>query len=205
MARGRWTGAMRKPMRRDPTTCAPLGILAPMMTIYTRPGRTLTLILAAVAMVGVAIAPVAAAPPTGAAPATLAFEASHLSPDRMSDNGPGLSARIRQSGAHRWAGLATLGLATATAITGAIGVGEVHGPIAVTTLATGVVSSALGAIAYSDRALSVWPHPLMNGLALGGMLANLTLLETGSLAHRATGIASVGLLFGAYAYIVFAY
>lgn len=139
-----------------------------------------------------------------AATAVLNFDAgTHLTP--LSEREGGLSRWVRRSGAHRYAGFATLGLATATGILGLTGQGDIHGPVAVATVATGVTSAALGAVAYQDQLDRAWPHSLLNGIALGGMVANLVLFDAGSTAHIATGAASVGLMYGAYGYIAFAY
>jgi len=108
---------------------------------------------------------------------------------------------IDRTNVHRISGYVTLGLATTTAALGLFG-SEYHALFGVSTAAAATVSVTLGSIAYSDRLAFYWPHAVLAGLATGGFLTNAFLLEGGSQAHIATGIASAAALYGAYAAIL---
>lgn len=108
---------------------------------------------------------------------------------------------IDRTNLHRWSGYVTLGLTTATAILGALE-SEYHYLVAGPTAAAAAVTVSLGSIAYRDRLSRFWPHSLLATLATAGMFTNLFLLEGGSQAHIATGVASAALLYGAYASVL---
>ncbi len=108
---------------------------------------------------------------------------------------------VGETGAHKIAGAVTLGLAATTAILGALEVEDVHPAFAYATLASSAVTVSLGTIGYGKYWKSVWPHPLMNMLAVTGYALTAFVLEPGSPEHIATGATSVGLMCGAVLYI----
>lgn len=113
----------------------------------------------------------------------------------------GFGAWIDRTNAHRISGYVSLGLATTTAALGIFG-SEYHALFGISTAAAATVSVTLGTIAYGDQLSYYWPHAVLAGLATGGFLANVFLLEGGSRAHIGTGIASAATLYGAYAAIL---
>lgn len=109
------------------------------------------------------------------------------SPDQVYT--PTLGDWIISTNLHKITGYATLGLLTATAIAGPLGL-EVHPYLGYTTLGTAVTNSLLGVIAYGNLIEYVWPHLLFNGLGEIGLFLNAFVWEPGSPQHVATGIAS---------------
>lgn len=115
---------------------------------------------------------------------------------------------IRQTGLHRISGYVSLGLASATAAFGFIGVEEegalsvLHPVLGISTMGSMLTSQVLGTIAYRDRLARVWPHTLLNAAAVVGFGLNAFVWEQGSLEHRITGIASMGALAGGYISII---
>ncbi len=104
-----------------------------------------------------------------------------------------LGGFVRDNKLHVWAGYTTLTLAVATG-TAAIFEWPVHPYFGYATMATGLVTLALGLTAYSNRLDEVWPHALLVGLAETGWLLNAFVWEPGSLPHRITGAASIASL-----------
>jgi hypothetical protein len=112
----------------------------------------------------------------------------------------GIGQFIRRSGAHKVGGYVTLGLAVTAAGMGLLGF-EVHPFLGYATAGFAATAAIAGTIAYSDRLPVIWPHAVLNGLAVAGFVANI-FLPGGSTAHIATGISSVALLGAAYLSIV---
>lgn len=113
-----------------------------------------------------------------------------------------VSAWIADNQVHRIAGYTTLGLMTATAVSGLVGWTEAHPYLGATTAAAATTSSLLGSLAYRDRLGIIWPHAVLNGLGVTGLLLNAFVFDYGSTVHRATGIASAGAMLGGYAAIL---
>ncbi len=107
---------------------------------------------------------------------------------------------VEETGAHKIAGFVTLGLAATTAILGAFET-DLHPAFAYATTGASVVTLSLGVVGYGPYWKSVWPHILMNALAVAGYGLTAFVLEDGSPEHIATGAASVGLMCGAALYI----
>jgi hypothetical protein len=141
-----------------------------------RPGRTVMLMIVAAALF---------AGPLGRA----------VAQDRRTP-----SEWITETGAHKIAGFVTLGLAATTAILGALEA-DPHGALGYATLGSSVVTLSLGVVGYGQDAKAVWPHILMNAIAVTGFALNAFVLEGGSPEHIATGATSVGLMCGAVLYI----
>jgi hypothetical protein len=114
----------------------------------------------------------------------------------------GLADWIDRTNAHRISGYVTLGLATVTATLGLLDV-PAHPILGISTAASASVTLGLGSIAYRDRLSRFWPHAVLTGVATAGFLTNVILLEGGSTAHVATGIASTATLFAGYGAILF--
>ena len=108
---------------------------------------------------------------------------------------------VEETKAHKIAGFATLGLAATTAILGILEVEDVHPAFAYATTGASVVTLSLGVVGYGQYWKSVWPHILMNALAVTGYALNAFVLEEGSPEHIATGATSVGLMCGAVLYV----
>jgi hypothetical protein len=108
---------------------------------------------------------------------------------------------IQDTGAHKIAGFATLGLAAATAIAGALD-SDAHPSLGYATVGASALTLTLGGLGYRDSIRSIWPHVLMNTLAATGYALNAFALEGGSNEHIATGAASIALMSGAILYIV---
>lgn len=116
-----------------------------------------------------------------------------------------LSRTIRQTGIHRYAGYASIASLATTAVLGVAGVESVHPVLGITTIGLAATAEVLGIIAYRDELPRVWPHALLNGLALGGLILNAAVWEPGSVEHRITGMASLLSMAGGYAYIALTY
>jgi hypothetical protein len=114
---------------------------------------------------------------------------------------PTVAEWIDQNNVHRISGYLTLGLATATAAMGILAP-EYHPYVAIPTAVAANATAILGSIAYRDRLARFWPHAALAGLGAAGMVANVVFLEGGSQAHVATGIASVSLIYGAFAAVI---
>lgn len=113
---------------------------------------------------------------------------------------PTPSEWVEETGAHKIAGFVTLGLAATTAILGAFET-DLHPAFAYATTGASVVTLSLGVVGYGRYWKSVWPHILMNALAVTGYALNAFVLEAGSPEHIATGASSIGLMCGAVIYI----
>ncbi len=105
---------------------------------------------------------------------------------------------IRETGLHRIGGYVTLGLAATTAVLGLAGVEEVHHPLGYITAGMAAGAATFGIIGYSDFLDIIWPHVVLNGLAVVGFGLNAFVWEWGSTAHIATGIGSVASMIGAW-------
>lgn len=108
---------------------------------------------------------------------------------------------VEETKAHKIAGYVTLGLAATTAVLGALDVGDVHPAFAYATTGSSLVTLSLGVVGYGPYWKSVWPHVLMNALAVTGYALNAFVLEGGSPEHIATGATSIGLMCGAVLYV----
>jgi len=108
---------------------------------------------------------------------------------------------VVESQAHRIAGYVTLGLAATTAVLGILEADDVHQGFAYATTGASAVTLSLGVIGYGRSWKSVWPHILMNALAVTGYALNAFVLEGGSPGHIATGASSIGLMGAAVLYI----
>jgi hypothetical protein len=108
---------------------------------------------------------------------------------------------IRRSGAHKIGGYVTLGLAVTT-----VGLGllryPVHPYLGYATVGFAATASIAGTIAYKDQLPVIWPHAVLNGLAVTGFAVNAFFLEGGSPAHIATGLGSLALMGAAYTSII---
>lgn len=113
----------------------------------------------------------------------------------------GVADWIDRTNAHRISGYVTLGLATVTATLGLLDV-PYHPIVGISTAASASVTLGLGSIAYGDRLSRFWPHAVLTGVATAGFLTNVILLEGGSTAHVATGIASTATLAAGYGAIL---
>ena len=105
---------------------------------------------------------------------------------------------IRETGLHRIGGYVTLGLAGTTAVLGLAGVEEVHRPLGYITAGMAAGAATFGIIGYSDFLDIIWPHAVLNGLAVVGFGLNAFVWEWGSTEHIATGIGSVASMVGAW-------
>jgi hypothetical protein len=127
----------------------------------------------------------------------------------VAEQSGGLSPWIRRNQVHRIAGYTSLGLMAGTATAGMLAGADVeaartvHPYLGLATTVSAATSSALGSIAYNDRLRIVWPHAVLNGLAVTGLMLNsFGVFEYGSLEHRVTGILSTASMAGAYLSIV---
>ena len=113
----------------------------------------------------------------------------------------GVGQLIRRTGAHKIGGYVTLGLAVTTVGMGLLGY-EVHPYLGYATAGFAATAAIAGTIAYSDLLPVIWPHAVLNGLAVTGFVLNAFVFEGGSPAHIATGLSSAALLGAAYAAIL---
>ena len=104
---------------------------------------------------------------------------------------------IADTGAHKIGGYVTLGLSATTLGLGLAGY-EVHPYLGYATFGFSATAALAGTLAYKDLLPVVWPHALLNGLAVVGFGLNAFVFEGGSPAHIATGITSTALLGASY-------
>ena len=102
---------------------------------------------------------------------------------------------------HTITGLATLGVATATALMGPLDI-DLHGVFGTATLGLSTTTLTLGSIAYRDQLPSIWPHVALNSLATVGFALNQFAWEYGSTEHIATGVVSMVSLYAGVIYII---
>ncbi|AHC16132.1 hypothetical protein [Salinispira pacifica] len=112
-----------------------------------------------------------------------------------------LARFIRSNNIHRIGGYTSLGLMTATGVTGMLG-WEGHPYLGYASLGSAALSSIAGTIAYSDRIDRVWPHMLFNALGVSGLFLNAFILEPGSIEHRLSGAAALGSFAAGYISII---
>ena len=113
----------------------------------------------------------------------------------------GISDFIIRTNAHKIGGYVTLGLALTTAGMGLLGY-DVHPYLGYATAGFAATAALAGTIAYKDLLPVVWPHAVLNALAVTGFVLNAFVLEGGSAAHITIGASSVALLGAAYASIL---
>jgi hypothetical protein len=103
---------------------------------------------------------------------------------------PSFGDWIISTNLHKITGYVTLGLVTATAIAGPLGLTDIHPILGYTTLGTALTNSVLGIIAYGGLIDYVWPHLLFNALGEVGLILNAFVWQPGSTEHIITGVAS---------------
>lgn len=121
--------------------------------------------------------------------------------DQSREGDMNLARFIRSNNIHRIGGYASLGLMTATGVTGLLG-WEGHPYLGYASLGSAALSSIAGTIAYSDRIERVWPHMLFNALGVTGLFLNAFVLEPGSIEHRISGAAAMGSFAAGYISII---
>ena len=112
-----------------------------------------------------------------------------------------LGSWVRETGAHKIAGYAGFGLAVTTVTLGALESGA-HPYFGLATAGVTVSATGLGLIGYGENLSVAWPHAVLNGIAATGFLLNAFVLEGGSPAHIASGIAATASMTGAIGYII---
>ena len=120
-----------------------------------------------------------------------------MAPSVVSAQEEDLGEWIARTGAHKIGGYVTIGLAVTAAGMGLLGL-EIHPYLGYATAGFAAGAAIAGTIAYKDMLSVVWPHAVLNALAVTGFALNAFVFEGGSPAHIATGISSVGLLGASY-------
>jgi hypothetical protein len=104
---------------------------------------------------------------------------------------------IADTGVHKIGGYVTLGLSATTIGMGLLGY-PAHPYLGYVTAGSAAISATAGFLAYGELLPVVWPHAVLNGLAVVGFGLNAFVFEGGSPAHIATGITSTALLAASY-------
>ena len=120
-----------------------------------------------------------------------------LAPSLVTAGQESVGEWIARTGAHKVGGYVTLGLAVTAAGMGLLGV-EAHPYLGYATAGFAAGAALAGTLAYKDLLPVVWPHAVLNGLAVTGFTLNAFVFDGGSPAHLATGISSVALLGSSY-------